>query len=264
MPKPTRVLTPDQFEKEMNSFKFTRQLKRFQVHHTASPTRADWKRVVKRHSGDAKKAALEVTTGIWIFHTRPKSQGGRGWSDGGMQTVTMPDGLIGLCRSWNRIPAGITGWNTGSFMTECVGDFRRGKEYPMPDAQYQSLVRQIAAFQERAKLDHDAIMFHKEGQATACPGDLEKGPLIQAVAEWKERDLESIDASDAEIDVPSIPGIFSDILGDKPQKTHTIKRGDTLWAIARKHDVSLDRLIALNSVADPGNVAIGTVLKIPT
>jgi hypothetical protein len=264
MPKPTRVLTPEQFEKEMKSFKFTRPLKRFQVHHTASPTRAQWRKVLKKHSGNAKAAALEVSTSIWRVHTLPKSQGGRGWTDGGMQTVTTPDGLIGLCRSWNRIPAGITGWNTGSFMTECVGDFRRGKEYPMPDAQYQSLVRQISAFQERAKLDNDAIMFHKEGQATACPGDLEKGPLIQAVAEWKERDLDSIDASDAEVGVSSIKGIIDDLLSDKPSKIHTIKRGDTLWAIARKHDVSLDRLIALNSIADPGNVAIGTKLKIPS
>ena len=44
---------------------------------------------------------------------------------------------------------------------------------------------------------------------------------------------------------------------------YTMRRGDTLYSIARRFDVPLDRLMEANSITDPTRVAVGTVLLIP-
>jgi len=46
-------------------------------------------------------------------------------------------------------------------------------------------------------------------------------------------------------------------------KTYIVKPGDTLWNISRKFNVSLDELIAANSLADPNRLNPGQVLVIP-
>lgn len=45
--------------------------------------------------------------------------------------------------------------------------------------------------------------------------------------------------------------------------TYTVKKGDTLYSIARKLDVSLDTLLEVNKISDPTRVPVGTVLRIP-
>lgn len=45
--------------------------------------------------------------------------------------------------------------------------------------------------------------------------------------------------------------------------TYTVQAGDTLSAIAQAHDVSVDRLIVANSIANPDVLHIGQVLVIP-
>ncbi len=45
--------------------------------------------------------------------------------------------------------------------------------------------------------------------------------------------------------------------------TYTVERGDTLYSIARKFDVSLESLISANDITNPTRVAVGTILKIP-
>lgn len=49
-------------------------------------------------------------------------------------------------------------------------------------------------------------------------------------------------------------------------RTHTVKRGDTLWGIAQKYLGAGKRypeIVKLNGIRDPNRVAIGTVLKLP-
>ncbi len=45
--------------------------------------------------------------------------------------------------------------------------------------------------------------------------------------------------------------------------THTVKAGDTAYAIGRKYGVSADTLLKTNGVSDPSALRIGTVLRIP-
>lgn len=49
-------------------------------------------------------------------------------------------------------------------------------------------------------------------------------------------------------------------------RTHTLKKGDTLWGIAQNllgAGKRYTEIVALNGIKDPNRVAVGTVLKIP-
>lgn len=46
--------------------------------------------------------------------------------------------------------------------------------------------------------------------------------------------------------------------------THTIIRGDTLWALARAYGTTVDALKAANPSVDPNSLTIGSVINIPT
>ena len=46
-------------------------------------------------------------------------------------------------------------------------------------------------------------------------------------------------------------------------KTHTVKAGDTLYLIARMHNIRLDDLMDANPNVDPYNLTIGTILRLP-
>lgn len=180
------VLTIDELEKRIAAFDFRRPIKRGQIHHTASPSRADWQELIDAGKSP-KQAAAILGEGMYRWHTE-----GRGFSDIAQHVSHMPDGLVLVARDWNKIPAGITGWNTGSFMTEIVGDLRIDHEYPMPPAQRESVVRTFAALNKRVGLFASDLIFHKEKAATECPGDIDKGRLVSAIAHAMEAE-ESMD-----------------------------------------------------------------------
>ena len=46
-------------------------------------------------------------------------------------------------------------------------------------------------------------------------------------------------------------------------QVYTIKAGDTLRGIAKKHDVSVERIISTNTIADPNKILVGQTISIP-
>jgi len=45
--------------------------------------------------------------------------------------------------------------------------------------------------------------------------------------------------------------------------THTVQKGETLYAIARRYDVAVDALMKANAITDPSRLAVGMSLTIP-
>jgi len=48
-----------------------------------------------------------------------------------------------------------------------------------------------------------------------------------------------------------------------PASRHVVRRGDTLWSIARAHGTTMERLAAANGISTKGTLAVGQVLSIP-
>lgn len=46
-------------------------------------------------------------------------------------------------------------------------------------------------------------------------------------------------------------------------RSHTVQKGETLYAIARRYDVSVEALMSLNGIADAGKLFVGMKLTIP-
>ena len=46
-------------------------------------------------------------------------------------------------------------------------------------------------------------------------------------------------------------------------ETYTVQSGDTLYSVARQFEVNVTDIIAVNSISNPDNIPVGTVLTIP-
>lgn len=73
------------------------------------------------------------------------------------------------------------------------------------------------------------------------------------------------------IDISIVPGkaIVTENGGDSggsssSTSTYTVKRGDTLSAIAKAHNTTVTKLVALNGLKDPDDLTVGQELKMPT
>lgn len=51
--------------------------------------------------------------------------------------------------------------------------------------------------------------------------------------------------------------------GTSSQKTHTVKSGDTLYAIAIRYNTTVAAIASLNNISNPNQIKVGQVLKIP-
>ena len=60
----------------------------------------------------------------------------------------------------------------------------------------------------------------------------------------------------------SISAMF-DSITRKPQHSHTVRKGDTLYSIAKRYNVNAKEMVSLNRLNDPGHLKVGQRLKIP-
>ncbi|WP_437109855.1 peptidoglycan-binding protein [Streptomyces scopuliridis] len=88
----------------------------------------------------------------------------------------------------------------------------------------------------------DEIKGHKDGYATACPG----GPLYAWVLKGAPR-------PSGESTPPPPAGT----------STYTVKKDDTLSAIAAMHKTTVATLVSLNKLKDPDKLTVGQKLKLP-
>lgn len=151
MPRPFIPLNIRDFAALLKNFTPTRPINTVHVHHTWRPN----------HSQDRGLPTIEA---MYNYHVNE-----RGFSDIAQHITIDSRGTIWTGRSWNRIPASATGYNTGAFMFEMIGDFDIGND-PFIGQQSQNAYMVTAFLLQKFNLPITAIRFHREFADKTCPG----------------------------------------------------------------------------------------------
>ncbi|MER6832716.1 LysM peptidoglycan-binding domain-containing protein [Streptomyces cellulosae] len=125
------------------------------------------------------------------------------------------------------------------FECENLGD---GKD-PWPAAQLEAIEKAAAAVCRVHGWDENSVIGHLEWQ----PGKVD--PRGFTMSSMRKRIRARL--TDEPDPAPSTGG------------TYTVKRGDTLWAIARDHGTTVPVLVDLNDLRDPSSLSVGQKLKVP-
>ncbi|MDW7673311.1 MAG: L,D-transpeptidase family protein [Bacillota bacterium] len=51
--------------------------------------------------------------------------------------------------------------------------------------------------------------------------------------------------------------------GNNGQKTYVVKKGDTLWLIAQRFNVTVSQIVAINNIPNPNRLNVGQILTLP-
>ena len=174
-----RILTTEELLKELDKYTF----KQLHTHHTWKPT----------HRSFTGKNHIQLQENMKNHHVKVN-----GWSDIGQHLTLMPDGLWVTGRPFDKVPASISGWNTGALAVEMLGNFDKIGELPYNNLGYDELEgeqkKQILLLMKYFidKYGEDSIKFHREGPrvSKSCPGtSLNKVVMIReakAMSEKKE------------------------------------------------------------------------------
>jgi LysM repeat protein len=125
------------------------------------------------------------------------------------------------------------------FECENLGD---GKD-PWPAAQLEAIEKAAAAVCRYHGWNEQSVIGHLEWQ----PGKVD--PRGFTMASMRKRIRARL--TDEPVPAPSTGG------------TYTVKRGDTLWGIARAHGTTVPVLVDLNGLKDPSSLSVGQKLKLP-
>lgn len=187
-----RILTTEQLIKELEKYNY----KQLHLHHTWKPAHSDFKG--NNH--------LALQQSMREHHIKVN-----GWSDIGQHLTLMPDGLWVTGRPFDKTPASITGWNTGSLAVEMLGNFDKVGELPYNNLGYnklegkqkESILELMKWFGE--KFGYDKEKFHREGPAVfkSCPGtSLDKATLIKEAKALNK--VTEQKAEDPRVDLPVV------------------------------------------------------------
>ena len=111
------LFSMEEFADYLNDNEFSRKIKLIQNHHTYMPAYPQFKN--NNH--------FKLLQAMENYHVNTN-----GWSEIGQNLTTFPDGTIALCRSIDKIPAGIKGANTNGICVEHVGNFDSGCDAMTP------------------------------------------------------------------------------------------------------------------------------------
>ena len=172
-------MTPDKlgiedFRERVSSFAWgATRITSVHWHHTYQPDHAVFR----------ARGGLRCVQDMYRFHTVT-----RGWRHMGQHVTIDPEGFIWTGRPWDWAPASATGHNgtdaAHPFMFEMIGDFRKGKD-SLTGAQLDAACLVTASIQMRFGLPASEFMFHKEMQATECPGDLDKHKINHQIGHMR-------------------------------------------------------------------------------
>lgn len=144
-----------------------REITRVQNHHTWKPDYASFK-------GDNHFRLLK---GMKASHLK------RSFSDIAQNITTFPDGIVAVCRSFEKAPAGIYGANKGTLCIEHIGNFDHGGDQ-MNEQHKETILLLNAILCDKFDLypNTDVLIYHHwfdlktgkrkngEGVVKTCPG----------------------------------------------------------------------------------------------
>jgi len=118
-----------------------------------------------------------------LLHGMEAAHMERGFAEIAQNLTTFPDGSVAVCRSPDKIPAGVKGANAGGICIENLGNFDEGKDR-MTAMHREAIVRVNAALCRKFGLtpDTDSIVYHHwydlntglrtngTGVTKTCPG----------------------------------------------------------------------------------------------
>jgi len=156
-----------EFSEWLNSIDVSRVINLVQNHHTWSPS-------YQHFNGNNH---FNLLNGMENAHLQ------RGFSEIGQNLTTFPDGTVAVCRSLDKIPAGIKGANTSAICIENLGNFDQGRD-SMSDEQRDVIIRLNAGLCKRFNLQPNVntIVYHHwydlntgertngTGTTKSCPG----------------------------------------------------------------------------------------------
>jgi hypothetical protein len=157
------------FEKYMDDLSVERSIERIQLHHTYSPSYAQF-------NGNNHE---DLQKGMRDYHVNVN-----GWADIGQHFTIFPDGVIMTGRSLEAMPAGIFGANAGAICIERLGNFDKDGD-KMTKAQKTAIVAAVKILLDKFKLKaKDDVTYHawwtssgselgdyvKGKSAKTCPG----------------------------------------------------------------------------------------------
>lgn len=161
------LMNREGFKAWLNGHEITRTIKLLQQHHTYLPN-------YDTFTGDNH---FKLLKGMKRSHLK------RGFSDIAQNITTFPDGMIAICRSINKSPAGIKGANSIGVCMEHVGDFDEGKdEISAEHAKTITWITAILCKKLGLTPNTDSIVYHHwydlntgkrkngEGATKSCPG----------------------------------------------------------------------------------------------
>ncbi|UZT28671.1 N-acetylmuramoyl-L-alanine amidase [Vibrio phage 033B] len=116
------------------------------------------------HCSASKTGRYLTASEIRTMHTRPKSQGGNGWSDIGYHAVIRTDGAVEMGRPLTRMGAGVGGHNQNNLHVCLVGgvDSRGRSVDNYTAAQKNALFGLILDWQEQFNIPNEGVKGHRD------------------------------------------------------------------------------------------------------
>lgn len=186
-----KMLTVEQLIKELDKFNH----KELHVHHT-------WKPAHKSFNGSNHQA---IQDGMRTHHVKTNK-----WSDIAQHVTLFPDGTFLTGRSFGKNPASISGYNSGAFCVEMVGNFDKpGDKDVHPNnlgydkfegKQREAMLKLANYFINKKKY----IRFHRENAPKTCPGtSIDKTKFMS--------DAKNIynEVKEVKKEVPNIPSLWA-------------------------------------------------------
>lgn len=161
------LLNCDEFKEWLSKNTFTRSIRLIQNHHT-------WEPSYKHFKGDNHFAMLQSMRDYHVTEQK--------FEDIAQNITTFPDGLIAICRSFEKNPACIYGVNQGAICIENVGNFDTDT---MTEEQKKTIVfvNAVLCMKFGLEINTESIVYHHwfdlntgrrtngSGSTKTCPGE---------------------------------------------------------------------------------------------